>query len=428
MKSEIVKKENNVVTLKLTIDQVTFDKGCQKAYNKMKGKMNIQGFRKGKAPRAIIEKMYGPEVFYDEAINEVFPEAYEAVIEEQKLDIVSRPDVDVEEIGKDKDLVLTVNVTVKPEVTLGEYKGISVEKEAVEVTDEEVEADINAKRDQNARYITIEDRPVKDQDMLLIDFNGKVDGVEFPGGKAENYSIVVGSGTFIPGFEDQLVGMNLEEEKDIEVTFPEEYQEASLAGKPAVFTVKVNEIKEKELPELDDEFVKDISEFDTLTELRADIKEKLLERKTKSAERELENKLVKVVSDNATIDIPEVMVDNQIENMKRDFEYQLRYQGLSLDNYLEFTGSSQKELEDQMRPDALERVKQGLVIEAIGKAESIEPAEEEIEKELETMAENYKMSVDKLKETMRDRDMEYIKDNLVAKKIVDFIRDNAKIQ
>lgn len=428
MKSEILKKENNIVTMKITIDQDTFSKGCQTAYQNMKGKMNIPGFRKGKVPKNVIEKMYGEEIFYDEAINAVLPKAYEEAIAEQKLEVVSRPDVDVEDIGKGKDLVLTVSVTVKPEVQLGTYKGIEVTKGSIEVTAEEIDKEIESKREQNARFIAIEDRPVKVQDMLLIDFNGKVDGVEFPGGQAENYSIVVGSNTFIPGFEDQLVGMNLGEEKDIEVTFPEAYHESSLAGKPAVFTVKVNEIKEKELPELDDEFVKDISEFDTLDELKADVKEKLAEQKSKEVEREMENHLIKTAAENATIDIPAVMIDTQIDGMMRDFEYQLRYQGLSLEDYFSFSNTTKEQLADQMRGDATNRVRQSLVIEAIGKAESIDVTEEDMDKEMEKMAEMYKMSAEQIKSTMRPQDIEYIKDTAVARKIVDFLKEHAVIK
>lgn len=428
MKAEVLKKENNIVTMKLIIDAETFEKGCQTAYHRMKGKMNIPGFRKGKAPRSIIEKMYGVEIFYDDAINEVLPAAYEKAVDELKLEIVSRPDVDVEEIGKGQDLVLNVSVTVKPEVQLGEYKGIEVEKDGAEVTSEDIDADILAKREQNARFIAVEDRPVKEEDMLQINFNGKVDGEEFPGGKAENYSIVVGSKTFIPGFEEQLVGMNLGEEKDIEVSFPQEYHEPSLAGKPAVFTVKINEIKEKELPELDDEFVKDISEFDTLDELRNDVRTKLQEQKDTEAERKLENDLVKLVADNATVDIPKVMIETQIENMMRDFDYRLRYQGLSLEDYLKFSGMSKEQLQEQMRPEAEERVKQSLVIEAIGKAESVEVTDEDMEKEFEEMAKLYKMTADKLKETMRGQDLDYVRETVQSKKIVGLIKENAKLK
>ena len=340
MSSEILKKENSVVTLKLTIDAQSFDKACKDAYNKNKTKFNVQGFRKGKAPMSIVEKFYGEGVFFEDAVNTLFPDAFEAAVKEHDLDTVARPEIDVEEIGKGKNLVIIADVAVKPEITLGEYKNLTVEKPDSEVSDEEVEKEIEAMREQNARFVTVEDREVKEKDMLLIDFNGKVDGVEFEGGQAENYSIIVGSNTFIPGFEEQLVGMKLNEEKDLSVKFPDEYHAENLAGKDAVFTVKVNEIKEKELPELDDEFAKDVSEFDTLEDLKADAKAKLQKTKDEYADRELENKLVKMAAENATVEIPEAMIDSQVENMVYDFEYQLKYQGLDLENYLKFTNMS----------------------------------------------------------------------------------------
>ena len=428
MSSEILKKENSVVTLKLTIDAQSFDKACKDAYNKNKTKFNVQGFRKGKAPMSIVEKFYGEGVFFEDAVNTLFPDAFEAAVKEHDLDTVARPEIDVEEIGKGKNLVIIAEVAVKPEITLGEYKNLTVEKPDSEVTDEEVEKEIEAMREQNARFVTVEDREVKEKDMLLIDFNGKVDGVEFEGGQAENYSIIVGSNTFIPGFEEQLVGMKLNEEKDLSVKFPEEYHAENLAGKDAVFTVKVNEIKEKELPELDDEFAKDVSEFDTLEDLKADAKAKLQKTKDEYADRELENKLVKMAAENATVEIPEAMIDSQVENMVYDFEYQLKYQGLDLENYLKFTNMSIEGLKEQMRPDAKSRVLNSLVIEAISKSENIESTEEELEKELAKMAESYKMEVDKLKSTLRPSDMDYIKDTVVARKTVEFIKGNANLQ
>ena len=428
MSSEILKKENSVVTLKLTIDAQSFDKACKDAYNKNKTKFNVQGFRKGKAPMSIVEKFYGEGVFFEDAVNTLFPDAFEAAVKEHDLDTVARPEIDVEEIGKGKNLVIIAEVAVKPEITLGEYKNLTVEKPDSEVTDEEVEKEIEAMREQNARFVTVEDREVKEKDMLLIDFNGKVDGVEFEGGQAENYSIIVGSNTFIPGFEEQLVGMKLNEEKDLSVKFPEEYHAENLAGKDAVFTVKVNEIKEKELPELDDEFAKDVSEFDTLEDLKADVKAKLQKTKDEYADRELENKLVKMAAENATVEIPEAMIDSQVENMVYDFEYQLKYQGLDLENYLKFTNMSIEGLKEQMRPDAKSRVLNSLVIEAISKSENIEATEEDLEQELAKMAESYKMEVDKLKSTLRPSDMDYIKDTVVARKTVEFIKGNANLQ
>ncbi|SKB49600.1 trigger factor [Acetoanaerobium noterae] len=428
MSSEILKKENSVVTLKLTIDAQSFDKACKDAYNKNKTKFNVQGFRKGKAPMSIVEKFYGEGVFFEDAVNTLFPDAFEAAVKEHDLDTVARPEIDVEEIGKGKNLVIIADVAVKPEITLGEYKNLTVEKPDSEVSDEEVEKEIEAMREQNARFVTVEDREVKEKDMLLIDFNGKVDGVEFEGGQAENYSIIVGSNTFIPGFEEQLVGMKLNEEKDLSVKFPEEYHAENLAGKDAVFTVKVNEIKEKELPELDDEFAKDVSEFDTLEDLKADAKAKLQKTKDEYADRELENKLVKMAAENATVEIPEAMIDSQVENMVYDFEYQLKYQGLDLENYLKFTNMSIEGLKEQMRPDAKSRVLNSLVIEAISKSENIESTEEDLEQELAKMAESYKMEVDKLKSTLRPSDMDYIKDTVVARKTVEFIKGNANLQ
>ena len=428
MSSEILKKENSVVTLKLTIDAQSFDKACKDAYNKNKTKFNVQGFRKGKAPMSIVEKFYGEGVFFEDAVNTLFPDAFEAAVKEHDLDTVARPEIDVEEIGKGKNLVIIADVAVKPEITLGEYKNLTVEKPDSEVSDEEVEKEIEAMREQNARFVTVEDREVKEKDMLLIDFNGKVDGVEFEGGQAENYSIIVGSDTFIPGFEEQLIGMKLNEEKDLSVKFPEEYHAENLAGKDAVFTVKVNEIKEKELPELDDEFAKDVSEFDTLEDLKADAKAKLQKTKDEYADRELENKLVKMAAENATVEIPEAMIDSQVENMVYDFEYQLKYQGLDLENYLKFTNMSIEGLKEQMRPDAKSRVLNSLVIEAISKSENIESTEEDLEQELAKMAESYKMEVDKLKSTLRPSDMDYIKDTVVARKTVEFIKGNANLQ
>ncbi|CBH20715.1 Trigger factor (TF) [Acetoanaerobium sticklandii] len=428
MSSEILKKENSVVTLKLTIDAQSFDKACKDAYNKNKTKFNVQGFRKGKAPMSIVEKFYGEGVFFEDAVNTLFPDAFEVAVKEHDLDTVARPEIDVEEIGKGKNLVIIADVAVKPEISLGEYKNLTVEKPDSEVSDEEVEKEIEAMREQNARFVTVEDREVKEKDMLLIDFNGKVDGVEFEGGQAENYSIIVGSDTFIPGFEEQLIGMKLNEEKDLSVKFPEEYHAENLAGKDAIFTVKVNEIKEKELPELDDEFAKDVSEFDTLEDLKADAKAKLQKTKDEYADREIENKLVKMAAENATVEIPEAMIDSQVENMVYDFEYQLKYQGLDLENYLKFTNMSIEGLKEQMRPDAKSRVLNSLVIEAISKSENIESTEEDLEQELAKMAESYKMEVDKLKSTLRPSDMDYIKDTVVARKTVEFIKGNANLQ
>ncbi len=426
MNSEVVKKENSVVTLKLTIDAQSFEKEIKQAYSKNKGKYSVQGFRKGKAPMSLIEKHYGEGVFYEDAINSLFPYAFEAAVKEHDLDTIARPELDVEEVEKGKDLILTVDVAVKPEVELGEYKNLEVEPSSAEVTDEEVQLELQTMLEQNARFVTVEDRAVKSGDMLLIDFNGKVDGVEFEGGKSENYSIVVGSGTFIPGFEEQLEGMLLNEQGDLTVKFPEEYQAAELAGKDAVFTVKINEIKEKEIPELDDEFAKDVSEFDSLDEMKKDIREKFEKDKQQKVEREMENKLVQKAAENAKVEIPEIMIENQIDNMLYDFDYQLKNQGLDLENYIKFTNSTMEEFKKQMRPDAENRVLTSLVVDAVAKAEGVEATDEELEQELEKMSGDYKMELSKLKETLRDTDMDYIKDTIVARKTVQILKDNAK--
>lgn len=428
MVSEIIKKENSVVTLKMRINADSFDKACQNAYQKSRAKFNIPGFRKGKAPKAIIEKQYGEGVFFEDAINALFPDAFEAAVKEHNIEAIDRPEIDVEEIGKGQDLVIIADVAVKPDVELGQYKDIEVEEVSSEVSEDEIEGELKRMQEQNARFISVEDREVKSGDMLLIDFNGKVDGEEFEGGKSENYSIVVGSNTFIPGFEEQLEGMKLNEEKDLSVKFPDEYHSEDLAGKDAVFTVKINEIKEKELPALDDEFVKDVSEFDTLDELKKDIREKMEKSKSAMAENETKNKIIEKVAENSKVEIPEVMIEKQIENMLYDFDHQLRNQGLDLENYLKLTGTEMDDLKGQMKPDAEKRVKNGLVIDAVAKAENIEVSDEEMEKELKDMAESYKMEVEKIKSTLRESDLEYIKDTVVARKTVEFMKENAKLQ
>ena len=428
MVSEIIKKENSVVTLKMRINADSFDKACQGAYQKTRAKFNIPGFRKGKAPKAIIEKQYGEGVFFEDAINALFPDAFEAAVKEHNIEAIDRPEIDVEEIGKGQDLVIIADVAVKPDVELGQYKDIEVEEVSSEVSEDEIEGELKRMQEQNARFISVEDREVKSGDMLLIDFNGKVDGEEFEGGKSENYSIVVGSNTFIPGFEEQLEGMKLNEEKDLSVKFPDEYHSEDLAGKDAVFTVKINEIKEKELPALDDEFVKDVSEFDTLDELKKDIREKMEKSKSAMAENETKNKIIEKVAENSKVEIPEVMIEKQIENMLYDFDHQLRNQGLDLENYLKLTGTEMDDLKGQMKPDAEKRVKNGLVIDAVAKAENIEVSDEEMEKELKDMAESYKMEVEKIKSTLRESDLEYIKDTVVARKTVEFMKENAKLQ
>ncbi|QEK12923.1 trigger factor [Crassaminicella thermophila] len=426
MSSTVVKKENNEVTLKIQVSAEDFEKGIQKAYNKMKGRFNIPGFRKGKAPRKIVELHYGREVFYEEAINEVFPKAYESAIDEHNLEPVDRPSLDFDEIVKGQDVVFTVTVTVKPEVTLGDYKGIEVEKKEYNVTNEDVEKEIEGLRERNARLIAVE-RPIKTGDTVIIDYAGFVGEEQFEGGTAEKQTLVIGSGTFIPGFEEQLVGANAGDEVEVKVTFPEEYHAENLAGKDAVFKVTVHEVKEKELPELDDEFAKDVSEHDTLEALKEDIKNKQEEAAKKRAERELKDDVVKKVTENVEVDIPEIMIEHQIDDMLNEFSYQLQFQGLNLDTYLQYTGTKMEDMREQMKEDAYNRVKTQLTLEAIGKAENIEVADEDIDKEIENYAKQYNMDVEKFKKTLRPHDLENIKEGIKVRKTVDFLVENAKI-
>lgn len=427
MSAEFIKREKNEVTLKLTIASKEFEIANKKAYDKLKGRFNIPGFRKGKAPMKIIEAQYGKGVFFEEAINEIFPVAFEAAVKEHSLDVVDRPSIDVEKMGAGEDLVIVATVTVKPEFSLGEYKGIEIEKVTAEVAKEAVEAEMKKLQEKNARLIVVEDRGVQENDMVSMNFKGTVDGVEFPGGTAENYSLVVGSKTFIPGFEDQMIGMNIGEEKDVNVTFPTEYHEESLAGKDAVFKVTVNEIKVKEMPELDDEFAKDVSEFETLAELEKDMAEKLEKFEKENAENQMKNAVLDKLIEATEIEIPDAMVENQIDNMIYDFDYQLRYQGLSLENYLKFTNTKKEDLRTQMRDDALNRVKGSLIMEAIAKQENLVASDEEFDKEVSQMAENYKMEVEKLKKSLREEDKEYIKETIGAKKTMDFLLENSKL-
>ena len=427
MSAEFIKREKNEVTLKLTIASKEFEIANKKAYDKLKGRFNIPGFRKGKAPMKIIEAQYGKGVFFEEAINEIFPVAFEAAVKEHSLDVVDRPSIDVEKMGAGEELVIVATVTVKPEFSLGEYKGIEIEKVTAEVAKEAVEAEMKKLQEKNARLIVVEDRGVQENDMVSMNFKGTVDGVEFPGGTAENYSLVVGSKTFIPGFEDQMIGMNIGEEKDVNVTFPTEYHEESLAGKDAVFKVTVNEIKVKEMPELDDEFAKDVSEFETLAELEKDMAEKLEKFEKENAENQMKNAVLDKLIEATEIEIPDAMVENQIDNMIYDFDYQLRYQGLSLENYLKFTNTKKEDLRTQMRDDALNRVKGSLIMEAIAKQENLVASDEEFDKEVSQMAENYKMEVEKLKKSLREEDKEYIKETIGAKKTMDFLLENSKL-
>ncbi len=427
MNSKVEKLETNKVKLEIEVDAARFEEGMKKSYLKNVKRFNVPGFRKGKAPRQIIENYYGEGVLYEDAINEVCPEAYDAAIEEHNLEPVDRPEIDILQIGGGENLIFTATVTVKPEVELGDYKGIEVNKVEYNVTDEDVEREIKIAQDRVARWVAVEDRPVQEQDRVTIDYAGFIDEEQFPGGTAENQSLEIGSGHFIPGFEEQIVGMNIGEEKEIQVTFPEEYHAEDLKGKMATFKVKLHEIKEKEVPDLDDEFAKDVSEFDTLEEYKADIRNKLEENAANRAKFEMEDQLVKKVVENASVEIPDVMVERQVDSLIRDFEYRLMYQGLNLDKYLEYTGTSKEDFRAQYRDEAYNRVKTQLVLEKISKIENVVAEEEDINKEISRMAEQYKREVEEFRSTLREEDIDYLSDGVVLQKTIDFLTANQVI-
>ena len=423
MKAELVKKEGNKVTLKITVDNNKFEEAVNKAYNKTKGKYNIPGFRKGKAPKVVIETQYGKGVFYNDAIDMLFPEVYPEAIKELNIDPIDRPDLDIEEISKDNGLVMVVNVEVKPEFELGAYKGIEISKVDNTVSEEDVEARLNEMVNRNARLTSVEDKALENGDTAVIDFEGFKNGVAFEGGKGENYNLVIGSNTFIPGFEDQLVGKKAGEEVEVNVTFPETYHAENLAGKPVVFNVKVNDVKVKEVPALDDEFAKDTTEFETLAELRADVKAKLEEQAKNAADAEMRNALVEKVSANTEVEVPEAMVQHQIDNMLMELNYQLQYQGLNLEQLLQMTGRGLDELREERRADAERLVKSSLVLEAIAEKENVEANDADVDAELEKMAAMYNMEVEKIKSSLR----ETIKGQIKIRKTLDLLVENATI-
>ena len=427
MKAELVKKEGNKVTLKITVDNNKFEEAVNKAYNKTKGKYNIPGFRKGKAPKVVIETQYGKGVFYNDAIDMLFPEVYPEAIKELNIDPIDRPDLDIEEISKDNGLVMVVNVEVKPEFELGAYKGIEISKVDNTVSEEDVEARLNEMVNRNARLTSVEGKTLENGDTAVIDFEGFENGVAFEGGKGENYNLVIGSNTFIPGFEDQLVGKKAGEEVEVNVTFPETYHAENLAGKPVVFNVKVNDVKVKEVPALDDEFAKDTTEFETLAELRADVKTKLEEQAKNAADAEMRNALVEKVSANTEVEVPEAMVQHQIDNMLMELNYQLQYQGLNLQQLLEMTGRGLEELREERRADAVRLVKSSLVLEAIAEKENVEANDADIDAELEKMAAMYNMEVEKIKSSLRETDIEDIKGQIKIRKTLDLLVENATI-
>ena len=426
MSLQVENLEKNMAKLTIEASAKDFEAALEKAYQKNKNKINVQGFRKGKAPRSIIEKMYGASIFYEDAANELIPEAYEKAAEESGLEIVSRPDIDVVQIEKGQPFIFTAEVAVKPEVTLGSYKGIEVEKKEAEVTEDEIMAQINKEREQNSRTITVEDRAVQDGDIAVIDYEGFVDGVPFEGGKGENHSLTIGSHSFIDTFEEQLIGKAAGEEAEVNVTFPEEYHAAELAGKPALFKVTVKEIKVKELPELEDDFAQDVSEFDTLDEYKESIKATIKENKEKDLKTAKENEVVDKIIEGATMDIPEPMINAQVNQMADDFAQRVQYQGLSLEQYFQFTGMDAKKFIESLRPQALKRIQSRLVLEAVAKAEQIEVSEEDMEKELNNMASMYQMEADKLKELIGEKEKEQIKADIAVQKAVDLIVAEAK--
>jgi trigger factor len=416
--------ENKKVKLEIHVDPETFEKGMEKSYLKNRKGISVPGFRKGRVPRKIIERYYGEAIFYEDAINDIFPEVYEAAIKETEIEPVDRPELDIIQIGSGQDLILTAEVDVKPEVKLGQYKGIEVEKAEYTVSDDEVEHQLEHILEDNARWVEVEDRAVENGDLVSLDYAGSVDGEAFPGGTAENYSLEIGSGHFIPGFEEQLVGMSIGEEKDITVTFPEEYHAEDLKGKEAVFHVKIHEIKEKELPELDDEFAKDISEFETLDEYKADLKQKLQKSADDNARTAMENQLIQKICDNAEVDIPQVMVENEVDNLVREMEFNLQYSGLNLERYLEMTNTSIEDFRAQFNDRAYNRVKTQLVLESVTKAENISVTEDDLEEEYARMAEQYGRDIEEIKKNF-STNVQYIEDTILAKKTVDMLMAEA---
>lgn len=425
MSLQVEKLEHNMAKLTIEVSAEELEGALQKAYQKQKGKISVPGFRKGKVPRQLIEKMYGPEIFYDDAANALIPEAYAKAYDESGLDIVSQPKIDVTQIEKGKAFIFTAEVAVKPEVTLGQYKGIEVDKIDAEVTAEEVNKKLEEEQNKNARTITVEGRPVQDKDEVVLDFEGFVDGVAFEGGKGENYPLTIGSGSFIPGFEEQLIGAEPEKEVEVNVTFPEDYHAEELKGKAAIFKCTVHEIKAKEVPELDDEFAAEVSEFDTLDEYKADIEAKLKEQKKNEGKRAQEEQAVDAIIAGAEMDIPAAMVDTQARQMVDDFAQRLQQQGLSMEQYMQFTGMTVDKMVEEMHDQAEKRIKTRLVLEAVAKSENIEISDEKLDEEIAKMAEAYQMEADKLKEFMGDREKEQMKQDMAVQEAVTFVVENA---
>ena len=418
--------EKNMAKLVIEVPAEELEKALQAAYNKNKKNISIPGFRKGKVPRQMVEKMYGPGFFYEDAANMLIPVEYEKAAAESGLEIVSRPVIDIEQIEKGKAFIFTAEVAVKPEVTLGEYKGLEVAKANVEVSEEEVAAELEKEREKNARTISVEDRAVENGDMIMLDFEGFVNGVAFDGGKGENYPLTIGSGAFIPGFEEQLIGKNIGEDVEVNVTFPEEYQAPELAGCAATFKCKVNEIKVKELPELDDDFAQDVSKFDTLEEYKEDVKAKLAANKADAAKRAKEDAVIEKIIENAQMDIPEAMIDTQARQLVDEFAQRIQSQGLSFEQYLQFTGMNLDTALEQMKPNAVKRIQSRLVLEAVVKAENLEVSEEDVKAEIAKMAETYKMDAEKLAEIMSEEEKKQIQMDMAIEKAVELVTEAAK--
>ena len=421
MSVQVEKLEKNMAKLVIEVPAEEFEKALDEAYKKSRNKIAMPGFRKGKAPRKMIEKMYGASVFYEDAANIIIPDAYENAAKESGLEIVSQPEIEVEQIEKGTPFIFAATVAVKPEITLGDYKGIEIEKKTAEVTDEEVDAEISRVRENNSRMITVDDRATQEGDTVIIDFDGYVDGEQFEGGKAEDYSLVLGSHTFIDNFEEQLIGKNAGDSVEVHVTFPDMYQAEELRGKEAVFYVEINDIKVKELPEIDDEFAQDVSDFDTLEEYKEDLKKKLLENKEAALEREKEEEVIGAIIENSQMEIPDPMVDAQTRQMTQEFAQRLQAQGLSMEQYMQLTGLTPQKMIDELKPQALKRIQSRLVLEAVAAAENIEVSDEEYDKEIDKMAEAYNMEKDKLTGLVSDNEKEQIRMDIAVQKAVELV-------
>ena len=426
MSLQVEKLEHNMAKLTIEVPAEELEKALETAYQKNKNKISVPGFRKGKVPRNMIEKMYGPAIFYEDAANELIPDAYEKALDECEEEIVSAPKIDVTQIEKGKDFIFTAEVAVKPEVTLGKYKGIKVDEADLAVTEEEINAQIEKERENSARTISVEDRPVKDGEITTLDFEGFVDGVAFEGGKGTDYPLTIGSGSFIPGFEEQLIGAELNKEVEVNVTFPEDYHAKDLAGKPATFKCKIKDIKEKELPELDDEFASEVSAFDTMAEYKEDVKKSLEMKKADAAKIAKEEAVIDAVIEDAKMDIPDAMVETEQRQIIEEFSQRMRMQGLTMEQYMQFTGMTPQALMEQTKPQALKRIQSRLVLEAVAKAEDLKASEEDYAAEIKDMSEKYQMEEDKIKEMLGEKGKKQVEEDLAIRKAVDFLVDNAK--